>query len=213
MSVGALAVAISKGELPLPSQSNPSLSPEIDRWFARACAREAMARFPSARAMADALVTAVGGPGIARIRSREAPSMSSLPTTAHIPKTALPSVPPAAPQGVGELPLGTRITSMASRVSRRTWALVGGGALVLGTAAGVVAWQLSHSAPPGEPITPASARAAPETTAVPSTTIDAEVVETASEPEDAAIDAAAKTKATAKPKTKATAAPKKPKPR
>jgi serine/threonine-protein kinase len=209
MSVGALALAISKGDLPLPSQSNPSLSPAIDHWFARACAREAMARFPSARAMADALVSAVGGPAFARVRSREEPSMSSLPTTARVPKSASPS-----PEGVSALPLAARLTSIAARASRRTWALVAGGALVLGTASGVVAWELSRGAPSSDAQSASSASSAAESSA-PSVAASADaespVPLLVEEPIDAAATDAA-TKPRTKPKTKTTAAPKKPKP-
>ncbi len=69
-TIGALSVAICTGTLPVPSQIDPRLSPSIDAWFASACAREVSARFPSARAMADALVAAVGGPSEAHVRSR-----------------------------------------------------------------------------------------------------------------------------------------------
>jgi serine/threonine-protein kinase len=209
LSVGALAVAISKGALPLPSQANSGLSPEIDKWFARACAREPLARFPSARAMADALVAAVGGPGVARIRSREAPSMSSLPTTTHVPRSAIPGLLESAKPNLAEQPLETRLTTMSARSPRRTWFLVAGAALVLGTAAGIMAWQLSRSPTEASVAAPsvsvsAGASAAPSAAMAP----DADLADAADASTDAeTIDAAPKPHI--KPKTKAIGSPKK----
>jgi serine/threonine-protein kinase len=214
MSVGALAVAISKGELPLPSQSNPGLSPEIDRWFLRACAREPLSRFPSARAMADALVAVVGGPGVARIRSREAPSMSSLPTTAHVPKGA--SLESAGAAGLSEQDPATRLTTLAEPTPRRTWALVAAGALSFGAASGVVAWQLTRSAKLPEPVSfgahsASAASAAKEPEAQPSAMIaDPPDADLADAPADASIDAPID--AAKKPIKRKTKAPRKPKP-
>jgi serine/threonine-protein kinase len=70
-TLGAVSVRICSAELPRPSQRNPTLSPAIDEWFARACARDPAARFPSARVMADCLIHAVGGKEQARILSRD----------------------------------------------------------------------------------------------------------------------------------------------
>src|SRR5262249_12735247 len=52
---GALAVAIHGMPIPVPSQVNPNLPASIDRWFAKACARNVDERFATARDMAAAL--------------------------------------------------------------------------------------------------------------------------------------------------------------
>jgi serine/threonine-protein kinase len=58
-SFGALVVDICARPLPVPSHHAP-LPAELDRWFARAAAREPADRFPSAQAMAAALPLALG---------------------------------------------------------------------------------------------------------------------------------------------------------
>jgi len=45
-TLGALAVAITHGPMPVPSQRNPALPPGIDEWFARACAYSSASRPP-----------------------------------------------------------------------------------------------------------------------------------------------------------------------
>ncbi len=54
-SLGELLQGIASGPLPVPSHYAPSLPAAFDEWWARAAVREPGARFPSARAMADAL--------------------------------------------------------------------------------------------------------------------------------------------------------------
>lgn len=60
-TMGGLAIRIHSEPLPVPSHLNPALSPHVDAWFARACARQASERFDSATEMADALASAVAG--------------------------------------------------------------------------------------------------------------------------------------------------------
>jgi serine/threonine-protein kinase len=57
---GALAIAIHGGPPPAPSTVNPSLSPAIDAWFSKACARDPADRFSSARELAMAFAQAAG---------------------------------------------------------------------------------------------------------------------------------------------------------
>jgi serine/threonine-protein kinase len=83
-TIGALSVRICSGELPIPSSVNPALPASVDEWFAIACAHKAPARFPSARAMADALVAAAGGSAPARVH-RDALRLS---TASHLPTLA-----------------------------------------------------------------------------------------------------------------------------
>jgi serine/threonine-protein kinase len=54
-TLGALAVAITHGPMPVPSRCNPGLPPTIDEWFARACARDPQYRFASAKDMSSTL--------------------------------------------------------------------------------------------------------------------------------------------------------------
>jgi eukaryotic-like serine/threonine-protein kinase len=60
-SFGALAVKIATGSPPLVSEANPSSPPAVDRWFEKACARNAADRFSSAKEMADAFRAAFEG--------------------------------------------------------------------------------------------------------------------------------------------------------
>ncbi len=60
-SIGELAVAILHGSMPVPTQRNPLLPPQVNEWFARACARELGGRFASAKELADAFRTASTG--------------------------------------------------------------------------------------------------------------------------------------------------------
>ena len=63
-TVGALALRIHRDELPRPSKVNPALGAPVDAWFMRACAREAAARFASAKELAEHLALAVTGESI-----------------------------------------------------------------------------------------------------------------------------------------------------
>jgi serine/threonine-protein kinase len=60
-TMGGLAIKIHSEPLPLLSTKLPGLSPAIDAWFQRACARPVPDRFGSAKEMAEALAAALGG--------------------------------------------------------------------------------------------------------------------------------------------------------
>lgn len=60
-TMGGLAIRIHSEPLPLPSTRVPGLSPAVDAWFQRACARSAPDRFSSAKQMAQELAAALGG--------------------------------------------------------------------------------------------------------------------------------------------------------
>jgi serine/threonine-protein kinase len=105
-TVGGLAVAICSGPMPAPSRVNQALPPEVDRWFARACAREVSLRFGSAKEMADELHVLAAGQrsnprfatdarGLPHAATEMAPP---LPPSANVP--AGPSVEPAPTAGV-----------------------------------------------------------------------------------------------------------------
>ncbi len=59
-TIGGLCVAIEKGVFEPPSRARSDVTPAIDAWFLRALNRDPLARFDSARAMADAFAAAVG---------------------------------------------------------------------------------------------------------------------------------------------------------
>jgi serine/threonine-protein kinase len=59
-TVGALAIAIHSGPLPMPRSVDRSLPASIDAWFAKACARPVGERFQTARDLASGLCTALG---------------------------------------------------------------------------------------------------------------------------------------------------------
>jgi eukaryotic-like serine/threonine-protein kinase len=59
-TIGALAIAVTHGELPIPTQKNPSLPAGLDGWFRRACARKREDRFASAKEMSDSFQLAAG---------------------------------------------------------------------------------------------------------------------------------------------------------
>ncbi len=60
-TVGSLTLELHNGQLPIPSLVNPTLSPDIDAWFLRACRRDPQERFGSAKELSAALSTAVYG--------------------------------------------------------------------------------------------------------------------------------------------------------
>jgi hypothetical protein len=59
-TIGGISIAICHGPIPRPSEANPTLSSEIDAWFARACARDVARRFASAQELTSAFERAVG---------------------------------------------------------------------------------------------------------------------------------------------------------
>jgi eukaryotic-like serine/threonine-protein kinase len=63
-TLGGLCVAINEAHFETPSKYRPGLPPEVDRWFARALARDPAARFDSARHMAEAFARAISGVSI-----------------------------------------------------------------------------------------------------------------------------------------------------
>jgi serine/threonine-protein kinase len=60
-TMGGLAIKIHSEPLPLPSTKVSGLSPAVDAWFNRACARAVPDRFESAKEMAETLAAALGG--------------------------------------------------------------------------------------------------------------------------------------------------------
>ncbi len=85
-TLGGLCVAIEKGLFEAPSRALPGVSPVVDAWFMRALHRDPMARFGSAREMADALVEATG----------RLPASALGATIAASPRDPAPSLPEGA---------------------------------------------------------------------------------------------------------------------
>ena len=83
-SVGALAVAICSGTLPVPSTANPALGAAVDAWFAKACARRPDDRFASAKEQAEAFHVAISGAPVSRI-----PALALAATVPSLPHAAL----------------------------------------------------------------------------------------------------------------------------
>ncbi|MBI2390377.1 MAG: protein kinase [Deltaproteobacteria bacterium] len=80
-TLAAIAVQICSTELPVPSRAAAGLSPAIDAWFARACARDPKQRFPTARALAEAFVAATGGAHVSSSSSSSAGEAARLAVT------------------------------------------------------------------------------------------------------------------------------------
>lgn len=59
-ALGELMGMILYDDIPIPSQRNPELPPEIDDWWKRAAARDREQRFESAKDLSDALGAAIG---------------------------------------------------------------------------------------------------------------------------------------------------------
>jgi serine/threonine-protein kinase len=109
-TAGALALAICNKPLPVPSAIDASLPMSLDAWFARACGREPAERFGSAKELADAFETAVGGreaipyAGAASARFGHAPTVQSDKVFAE--PTTLPVSPAASSMPGGSTTLG-----------------------------------------------------------------------------------------------------------
>jgi serine/threonine-protein kinase len=86
--VGDLLIKITIGDIPVPSKLLPGLPPAFDAWFSRACHRDPLMRFESARELAESLARAVRG-------AHDAPGVASIPRPASQQK--IPAVVPPAP--------------------------------------------------------------------------------------------------------------------
>ncbi len=89
-TLGALVLEIHTSELPRPSAINPRLPRAVDDWFLKACARDKVQRFASAREMSDAFQSASG----ART-STPPPAPASAPS--DVPTLTPPSLRPPEP--------------------------------------------------------------------------------------------------------------------
>jgi serine/threonine-protein kinase len=133
-TVGALAIQIHAGELPRPTEKNPSLPPTVDEWFARACAREIEGRYGSARELSDGLAAALAGQSplvdSSATTSGPRPSMpNSAPTSAPVAATSDRTLASSAMFAkTHEVPSGSGSLASAPGVSTSTLATVPTGA-------------------------------------------------------------------------------------
>lgn len=175
-SLGAITLAIHS---PPPSLMvvAPHLSPTLDAWFQRACAKELEARFATARGAIDAFVEAATGPvGRTTISSIPASgfSIDAPPLRIEPTPAARISLEPARAPSLAQLPARAPIAStLDERPSRRrhlvSW--VAGGVMCL--AMGVMAGLVSQSRPwavvgPAAPPPPRAAITAPPREPAPS---------------------------------------------
>jgi serine/threonine-protein kinase len=171
-SFGALAVRIATGEPPKPSADNPSLPPQVDAWFAKACARDASARFATAKEMADAFRASFEGVfslpssdsgqrGVMSTRSGSGSGSMAPSPTLGLAKTALDDSGVASKQvALGSSAAGVSVTE-GGRTGQRTSPLLylaGAGALLAGL--GSVFLFGVRSKDPPESIRPAPAATA-----------------------------------------------------
>ena len=122
-ALGELMGMILYDDMPVPSQRNPDLPPEVDEWWKRAAARDREQRFDSAKDLADALGEAVSAPRpvvVQSVVSRRvsltdidpALALDGRETDAPLSNTRISSTP--APQGF--------VTRIKSRfLTSRSW--------------------------------------------------------------------------------------------
>jgi eukaryotic-like serine/threonine-protein kinase len=122
-TIGALAVAISHGPLPVPTSANPRLAPAVDAWFARACSRDVARRFSSAKEMAEALQTTVSSGAAAGNQPRDSNFLPPAPQASSARPDGLRTTtsPTSEPEWAAGVPAG--VPSGAGKVVVR--ALVG----------------------------------------------------------------------------------------
>ena len=133
-TVGALALKIHRDPIPVPSDVNRALSPAVDAWFARACAREPAERYASAKDMAEALAVAVTGEFIApglRVDSVPTPrqdgSFDMTQAASPVASTKRSGIDARSETGAG---VGLVASERIPGTSRGKWVVLGGIAVV-----------------------------------------------------------------------------------
>jgi serine/threonine-protein kinase len=164
-SLGALCLAIARGEFAPLSQYRPDLPREVDAWIGRALAVDPEARFASAQEMAGALRALVARAGSDFV---DAPTVPSKPAPGERLATNAASSPGAPTLG-GASRTGASVA--AARRGRSAWAIAFG---VAGLAGALGATRLAHraipaSAPPAvsAPVEPTSLASSTPPTAAP----------------------------------------------
>ncbi len=168
-TIGALSVAICHGPLPLPSSVNPSLSPAVDAWFARACARDLQLRFATARELSDELERALSAPMNAAGPPLLQPPPALASGTMAMPPQAIaemarlsgPSVqqPAAGPMmsttASGSMSAAEPVSPPTGMSSNAKILLVGGIAAAIAITAGAIIGMASSGSSPRTPATQA----------------------------------------------------------
>jgi serine/threonine protein kinase len=161
-TIGALALAVCHGPLPVPSKISPALSSSIDAgvdaWFARACARNPEERFVSAKELSAAFEAAVGGfepvPFVRAEVAPDAPESAEGQRTSTSPAaqstTAAPAFAKSRPTFVGTSESLSPTATLPRRTSRGVAAAaVGGVAIVAIASVAAVAAKSRSDAPSG----------------------------------------------------------------
>jgi eukaryotic-like serine/threonine-protein kinase len=158
-TMGGLAIKIHSEPLPLVSAQDPSLSPAVDVWFHRACARQPGERFRSAQEMSEALALALGG---------EVPPSVAVPRhTGPAPNPPIPALAAGATTEAGIV----RSSPSAVPASRSRFLVLAVGVVVLGAASyGVARTMRPAPAPVVTADPPVSARPATSVIADPAPT-------------------------------------------
>ncbi|MBX3215370.1 MAG: serine/threonine protein kinase [Labilithrix sp.] len=148
-TMGGLAIKIHSEPLPSPSARVPGLSPAVDAWFQRACARAVTDRFGTAKEMAEALAAALGG---------EMPRSVDLPRSSTGANAGAPSVGDDATLVAGATTEAGMVSAMSHRSSHSTRnrvlaVLAFGAVLCLGTFGAVTALKKSDDAKGGHALT------------------------------------------------------------
>ncbi len=125
-TIGSLALAIDRSR-PRPSAIVPGVPPQIDEWFARACARAPDDRFPSAREAGQAILSAVGA--TASPAAFRAPAMSLVEASEPQLRAATVNVRSDSDQDA-KTSLSTSFVTEAPRRSRTQLVVVGALGLV-----------------------------------------------------------------------------------
>ena len=128
-TMGALCVAINAAEFVPPSTLVPGLSHSIDAWFTTALARDAAARFQSAKELAAAFQRAAG---VIDPAAGETSGLLPAPRTLLSSIERAPAAEPLMPAAAGTL-MEASVTTSRGRTPR--WAIaaaVAGAALLLG---------------------------------------------------------------------------------
>jgi serine/threonine-protein kinase len=100
-TLGALTMAICNHGPPVPSAVNAQISPAVDAWMARACARDRANRFQTAKAMSEALASALGVRGGSARPPSESGEAQSIPlafeatSISQVDAPVAPRSPPA----------------------------------------------------------------------------------------------------------------------
>jgi serine/threonine-protein kinase len=165
-ALGELMGMILYDDIPVPSQRNPELPPEIDEWWKRAAARDREQRFESAKDLSDALGAAIGAsraiavPSVAprRVSLAEIDPLLGAPdgreTDAPLTNTRISSAP-GIPRGFVSRIRARFITSRMwiRRVPRRHLAMA---AVVAGIVAGAAITFMATSSSSTSPTTAAA---------------------------------------------------------